>query len=329
RLATFLKIEARNRKKILCTPAFPLSLPYRLARKIKKNDLQDPLFLQFVPLKKELELHFSSGKKTGPSEFLEKKNLQVKKKPDSLSFSPDPVCDQAFLQGRLLKKYCNRAVLLCANFCPMHCRFCFRQNLSFTPPVNFEKEIGLIRQNRRLNEIILSGGDPLALGNQELKELLTALEKIEHVKRLRIHSRFLIGVPERLDEELLEIFSRLQKPLYFVLHINHPSELDDEVKQALKKLRQRGLLLMNQSVLLKGVNDNLKTLLALSEELSNNGILFYYLHQLDRIQGAKHFEVSPSKGQKLIQGLLAKTSGYAVPKYVQEIPFQKSKTPLS
>lgn len=300
-LLDFLEFSPENRELVLNRSRFVFNLPQRIAEKIEKNNPNDPLFLQFVPLKLEENHH--------PSDLL------------------DPVGDcNAQKTAKFLHKYEGRALLMPTSACAMHCRYCFRQNYPYeTSKKGVEDELALIRADKSLSEIILSGGDPLSCSNAQLRTILESLATISHVQKIRFHTRFPIGIPERIDAELLELFSRHPQQIWFVIHCNHPRELDDEVLGALKKLRRAGVVLMNQSVLLKGVNDCEETLFELSELLTAHGILPYYLHQLDRVQGASHFEVLENQGIELIQALKKRLPGYAVPKYVKEVAAQPHK----
>ena len=305
KLIAFLQLDKDNLSQISADKlSFPLNLPVRLAAKIEKNNLYDPILLQFLPLKEE---------------FFQKQG-----------FDTDPVCERSFLKTpKLLHKYYGRALLLTTNTCCMHCRFCFRQNFSYpTKDSSFDREINIIKQDATIKEIILSGGDPLTLSNKQLASLLTKLEKIDHIKRIRIHSRMIIGIPERIDEELLSLLSSINKQLIIVTHINHPNELDNDIFLYLKKLRLIGIPIFNQTVLLKNVNDTDTILLDLCNTLADNGIIPYYLHQLDKVIGTHNFEVAIEKGKQLHCHLEKKLSGYALPKYVQEVPGKYSKTRL-
>ncbi len=297
-------LEFSDHSFILKNPKFPLNLPFRLASKIEKNNINDPILKQFLPSLLELE---------------EKKG-----------FTLDPVQDGVFRkENKLLHKYEGRALLVCTSACAMHCRYCFRKNFDYdTKEKSFEKELELIRADTSLAEIILSGGDPLSLSNERLEALLKELSSIAHIKKIRFHSRFPIGIPERIDEELLHILEKMRPQIVFIIHTNHPKELDADIFTALKKLQKLGILLLNQSVLLKDVNNNVATLKELSEKLTDQGILPYYLHQLDKVAGSSHFEVDPDQGAILIKKLMAILPGYAVPKYVQEMPGEAHKTPL-
>ena len=283
---------------------FPLNLPFRLAQKIQKKNIDDPLFRQFVPLKAE--------------------GVQ------SSLFVKDPVGDcRAALSSKCLKKYEGRVLLVTTGACAMHCRFCFRQNFAYTSyRSGFDHELQLIAQDPTIKEVILSGGDPLSLKNEHLRELLKSLTGIAHVKRIRFHTRFPIGIPERIDEEFLSILATHPSQIWFVIHCNHPHEIDAEVLSALKQIQKLGIPLLNQTVLLKGVNDSIDILQGLCEKLVDQGIMPYYLHQLDRVEGTAHFEVDQEIGKKLIEELNKRLSGYAVPKYVQEIASAPSKSPL-
>ncbi|MEC8306915.1 MAG: KamA family radical SAM protein [Chlamydiota bacterium] len=303
-LADFLALPEGDRQTLSPDPAFPLNLPLRLAQKIEKGNINDPILLQFLPQKKEQESRVGD---------------QI-----------DPVGDAASCTTpRLLHKYHGRALLLCSGACTMHCRFCFRQHYPYAEGgTSFEEELAAIRSDPSLREIILSGGDPLSLSDPALLSLIHRLESIPHLTLLRIHSRFPLGIPERVTPALREalIHSRLQ--VIFALHINHPREADPEVMAALSLLREGGIPILSQTVLLKGVNDDVETLHSLFQGLIESGIMPYYLHQLDPVVGASHFRVSPSVGLHLIDKLRNLLPGYALPRYVQEIAGASSKSPL-
>lgn len=304
KLADFLELTPEQRAHIEPQPKFALNLPLRLAEKIRKGCLEDPILRQFLPTKEE--------------------------RINKLHFVADPVGDCAVRKkGKLLHKYSDRVLLLCTSACAMHCRYCFRQNFDYETGSNaFDQEIALIAEDPALHEVILSGGDPLSLSNDALGRLLRKLAAIPHVKRIRFHSRFPIGIPERIDCAFLQLLNQSETQIWFVVHVNHPRELDEEVLSSLKRMQRQGVAVLNQSVLLKGVNDDFETLKELSEVLVNNGILPYYLHQLDPVFGSAHFEVEQEKGLSLIKELTTKLSGYAVPKYVKEIAGQPSKVEI-
>ena len=289
-------------EKILTAPRFVLNLPRRLASKIAKDTLDDPILRQFVPLTDETI--------------------------ETPGFVKDPVQDCSFKKtDKLLHKYEGRALLLASSACAMHCRYCFRQNFPYeTEEKSFDAEIEYLKKDQSISEIILSGGDPLSLSDGALANLFSALENIHHIQRIRFHSRFPIGIPERIDNSFLDISMRTQKQIFFCIHVNHPLELDDDVRAALKKIQRLGIPVLNQSVLLKGVNDSGITLLALSQALLNTGVIPYYLHTLDPVQGTGHFAIPEKKGLSLIDHLQTHLSGFGVPRLAREEPGKPSKT---
>ncbi len=306
-LTTFLEWNEEELKNFLPNPKFTINIPLRLAHKIQKNNPHDPILRQFIPLKEEKET------KEG--------------------FCDEPVQDFLFSQGgTLLQKYTGRALLVSTGVCAMHCRYCFRQNFDYqSKSAHFEKELDILRKNSSISEVILSGGDPLSLSTHKLRDLLEELIEIKHLEIIRVHTRFPIGIPERITKDLLNALENVlnqKKQIIFVIHVNHVRELDDEVFTSLQFLQRIGIPILNQSVLLKGINDTVEALYQLNYALITHGILPYYLHQLDRVQGTAHFEVDPSYGLHLIEELRKTLPGYAVPQYVQEIPGKRSKTPI-
>lgn len=302
-LADFLQLNEEQRSHLIFRPNFPFQVPFRLAQKMMKGTLYDPLVKQFLPLKQELDAH--SG------------------------FILDPVCDADFQkESKLLHKYHGRVLLVCTSACAMHCRYCFRQNFDYSSSKGFEEELAIIEKDVSIQEVILSGGDPLSLSNETLGYILGSLAKFQHVQRIRFHTRFPIGIPERIDENFLNLIASLPQQIYFVIHCNHPRELDEDIFERLSMLQRLGCIILNQAVLLKGVNDDAHVLRQLAEQLVNHGIFFYYLHQLDRVKGAAHFEVEEEKGLALIDEIAKYLPGYAVPKYVREIAGEPNKTPL-
>jgi EF-P beta-lysylation protein EpmB len=303
-LADYLELDATHRSRLEMSPSFRLNLPLRLAEKIPKNCLDHPLARQFVPLKEE------SAREKG--------------------WLDDPVHDTAFQKSeRLLQKYQGRVLVVSTGACAMHCRYCFRQNYSYPAAGSFpSQEVDLISRDPSIHEVILSGGDPLSLPDHVLARWVSALDSIPHVKRLRLHTRFPIGIPERITEDLLALLSHTRLQVWMVVHCNHALELDEEVCRALKRVLRSGIPVLNQAVLLRGVNDDLQAQIDLCSRLVDHGIQPYYLHQLDRVQGAQHFEVPVQQGLELIHALRSRVSGYAVPQYVAEIPGHPSKTPV-
>lgn len=305
KLLVFLQLDPDSSESVLLPQSkFPLNVPKRLAKKIAKGNWEDPVLLQFLPTVQELK--------------------------SSPLFVLDPVADGAFRKKpKLLHKYHGRALLICTSACAMHCRYCFRQHFDYeTVDKLFEEELEEIAKQPSLSEILLSGGDPLSLSDAQLQYLLHKLNQVSHLKRIRFHTRFPIGIPERIDENFLQLLDSSSKQIIFVIHCNHPNEFDEEIFQRIKKVQRLGIPVLAQSVLLCNINDNTETLKKLFLLLSDNGIVPYYLHQLDRVQGAMHFEVPEEKGKQLMSQLGTLVPGYALPKYVREIPNQPQKTPI-
>lgn len=279
---------------------FHLNVPKRLVDKIEKGNLEDPLYKQFVATSSEKE--------------------------QSPDFIQDPVCDADFATTtKLLRKYKGRALLLTTGACAMHCRYCFRQNYAYDKQKGFAKEFEAIANDRSLFEVILSGGDPLSLPDRHIDHLLGELDKIPHIQFVRFHTRFPIGIPERITKEFLALFENRRIKPVFIIHSNHARELDADVEIALKQLPGP---VYNQAVLLRGVNDTYQALKELAIRLTECNVHFYYLHQLDKVSGTMHFEVAIQTGLDLIAKMRTTLPGYMVPKYVTEIAGKASKTPV-
>lgn len=302
KLANFLELTDFQREQLLTSPRFGLSLPIRLAQKMNKRDLEDPLFKQFVPMLKE--------------------NVPMD------DFVDDHVGDcSSRVKQKLLHKYNGRVLIVSTSACAMHCRYCFRQHFDYeVARKGFDEELQWISQDSSIEEVILSGGDPLSLDDRILENLLFRLAEIPHVRKVRFHTRFPIGIPERIDKDFLSLLSRVPLQFWFVIHCNHPRELDSDVLSALKSIQCLGIPVLNQAVLLQGVNDDVDVLKELCALLVNHGIIPYYLHQLDKVRGAAHFEVMEKKGMALIEALSECLPGYAVPKYVRETAGMPGKT---
>jgi L-lysine 2,3-aminomutase len=286
---------------------FPLRVPRGFVARMQRGNPADPLLLQVLPLGVELQ--------------------------EIQGFSVDPVGDiGSRIAPGVLHKYQGRALLIATGACGVHCRYCFRRHFPYgaenAGSDHWQTALSAIRADRSIHEVILSGGDPLSLNDRRLRELTQQLEQIPHVRRLRIHSRQPIVLPERVDATLLSWLRDLRLQKVMVLHVNHAQELDARVADACRALRDSGVTLLNQSVLLKGINDSSGALIDLSESLFAVGILPYYLHLLDRVQGAAHYEVSETTAQLLLRQLTAALPGYLVPKLVREISGHTSKTPV-
>ena len=304
-LIDFLELDQHNRS-LISKNHFPLLLPRRLAEKIAKNRLDDPIALQFIP--QAAEAHNPPG------------------------YLLDPVHDRSFQKcSKLLHKYDGRALIVATGACAMHCRYCFRKNFDYgaSTPDEIQEAIDYVKKTPSLHEVILSGGDPLSLSDRALSLILEELDAIPHVQIIRFHTRFPVGIPERITDSFIEILKKSSKQIVFIVHINHPKECDKDLFTALKKVGELNIPLLCQTVLLKGVNDDKKTLKELFLLLISHGVLPYYLHQLDRVTGSSHFEVVEEKGLALIEALRRELPGYAIPEYVLEIAGEPYKSPIS
>lgn len=286
---------------------FPLRVPRGYAANMEKSNPHDPLLLQVLPVAAELV--------------------------DYAGFSNDPVGDlAAHTASGIIHKYHGRALIITTGSCAINCRYCFRRNFPYADvqltKSRWDSTLTYIRQHTELTEIILSGGDPLLLSDDRLGDLITAISAIKHVKRLRIHSRIPIVLPERITPELLACFKNNRLQFVLIVHANHANELSDAVATACKCLSQAGITLLNQSVLLKGINDSVTVLTTLSEKLLMLGVLPYYLHLLDKAKGTGHFEVSEKIALDLYQQLQTLLPGYLVPKLVSEQAGAAYKIPL-
>jgi len=287
---------------------FPLFAPMPYVERIVPNDPSDPLLRQILPVQEEFE--------------------------SVPGFTSDPVAERdAQLAPGLLHKYQGRALLVTTGACAIHCRYCFRRHYPYSEqPHSLDQWIPAleaIAADTTLEEIILSGGDPLTLVDSQLAELTRRLGEIKHLQRIRIHTRLPIMIPQRVNQELLSWLTETRLTPVFVIHCNHPNELDDQVAASLSKITEAGIPLLNQAVLLRGVNDDEESLVTLMKKLVQLRTMPYYLHQLDRVQGAHHFEVPIERGLSLMRHLSATLPGYAVPRYVQEQPGQPGKTILT
>ncbi|MDH3355079.1 MAG: EF-P beta-lysylation protein EpmB [Chromatiales bacterium] len=276
---------------------FPLRISKSFLEQIERGNPNDPLLLQVLP------------------QTLENSKVE--------GFSDDPVGDLSnSVTPGVIHKYRNRVLLTVTGACAIHCRYCFRRNFPYNSENpkrdNWDSAINYIHQHSEIEEVILSGGDPLMLELENLSELVQQIEQIHHIKRLRIHSRIPIVAPERVNEQMLTWFDKVSLPVVMVLHSNHPNELSTEVESVLNRLSQRGVRLLNQSVLLKGVNDSAETLAKLSNRLFDIGVQPYYLNLLDRAHGSAHFEVSAKHTQEIAAALQTLLPGYLMPKIVRD-----------
>ena len=286
---------------------FPLRVPRGFVGRMRRGDPADPLLRQVLPLDEEMRI--------------------------APGFALDAVGDAAARTGTgVIQKYRGRALLVATGSCAVHCRYCFRRHFPYGEETaatgRWQEAIALLRDDASVEEVILSGGDPLSLSTTRLAELTDALASIPHLRRLRIHTRLPVVLPERVDDELAGWLRRLPWPVVVVVHANHANEFDPSVDAAMGRLRDGGATLLNQAVLLRGVNDSVEVLADLSTRAFAARVLPYYLHQLDRVAGTAHFEVPDEEARALHAALSARLSGYLVPKLVREVAGDPGKRPL-
>lgn len=292
---------------LLASEEFKLRVPRAFAEKIEKGNPLDPLLLQILPHHLELEDHDG--------------------------FVTDPLGEEdANQQPGVLHKYKSRFLLTLTGACAVHCRYCFRRHFPYQEnlPKNDDwiNIKNYIESKPDINEVILSGGDPLTISNRKLQLWIDRLESIDQLKYLRIHSRVPVVIPSRIDNELISILKNSRLHIILVIHSNHALELDDYTCSKLSGLVENKITLLNQAVLLKGVNDSADILANLSYKLFDIGVMPYYLHVLDKVKGAHHFDLAPDVINHIYTDLLATLPGYLVPKLVREIAGEKNKTPL-
>jgi EF-P beta-lysylation protein EpmB len=286
---------------------FALRVPRGYVDRMRRGDPADPLLRQVLPLEDELR--------------------------PAPGYAFDAVGDGLAKAGTgVIRKYRGRALLVTTGSCAVNCRYCFRRHFPYADESaaagGWVETLGLVAADPSIDEVILSGGDPWSLSTAKLAELTTGLAAIPHVRRLRIHTRLPIVLPERVDADLVAWLDALPWPVTVVVHANHAQEFDGAVDAAVARLRAAGAVVLNQAVLLRGVNDSVDALAALSERGFAAGVLPYYLHQLDRVQGAAHFEVPDDRARALHAALAARLSGYLVPRLVREVAGDPGKRPL-
>ncbi len=286
---------------------FPVRVTKYYASLIEKGNSQDPLLLQVLPDKQELQHHEG--------------------------FNLDAVGDiNAMPVPGLIHKYKNRALLTLTGACPIHCRYCFRRHFPYNNSRLDSQQSGpvmdYLKKHPEINEVVLSGGDPLMLSDQKIHTLLTSLNSIPQLRYLRIHSRLLSVLPERITGSFLQSLNAFEGRIIFVTHINHANEISAQNQQAFSLLSHQQFQLFNQSVMLKGINDNAATLIDLSYKLFDSNIIPYYLHKLDKVQGAAHFDLAPEQICNIITNLRNALPGYLVPQLVNDFSGQLSKTPV-
>ncbi len=306
-LCHYLQIDPNTLTGVDKNNTFPFKTPKSFADCMTPGDPNDPLLRQVLPLKRENKM--------------------------AAGYLADPVGDLAAMTSNgVIHKYQGRALFITTAACAIHCRYCFRRNFPYSgnqlTPQKLQQALAYIARHPDIHEVILSGGDPLLLSDAKLAALLSALEENAHIRRIRLHSRLPVVLPARITESLAVLLSSLRPKTILVVHSNHANELSDNVAKACQKLQDQGITLLNQSVLLKGVNDNAEALYNLSEKLFELGILPYYLHQLDKAQGTCHFSVDDADALSLYRQIQARLPGYLVPKLVREVAGAAFKIPL-
>ena len=292
---------------ILASGQFKLRVPRAFVRQMEVGNPLDPLLLQVLPHHLEMEEHEG--------------------------FVTDPLDEEQANQiPGVLHKYKSRFLLTLTGACAVHCRYCFRRHFPYQENLPKNEDWlnikGYLEAHPEINEVILSGGDPLTLSNRKLATWIERLESLSQIKILRIHSRVPIVIPERIDEELVSLLKNSRLRVILVVHSNHPAELDNLTCAKLSHLAKQNILVLNQAVLLKGVNDSAQTLVNLSQRLFEAQILPYYLHVLDKVKGAHHFDLGAEKIDQIYKDVLASLPGYLVPKLVREVAGENNKTPL-
>lgn len=298
--------EEKYAQHIKARRLFPMRVPRHFADLMEKGNPNDPLFLQVMPLS---------------DEFL-----------TSPGYSEDPLEEHDTTGKGILHKYDSRVLLMVRTGCAVNCRYCFRRHFPYADNAvskhQWEEVLQYIQAHDNINEVIFSGGDPLMAKDDHLAWLANEIASINHVKRLRIHTRLPVVLPERINNAFVNWFTALPIQKVLVLHANHANEMSEALKSRLITLREKGVTLLNQSVLLKGVNDSGEAISDLSEALFEASVLPYYLHVLDKVQGASHFYVSDDEGRHIMEEAIKRLPGFLVPKLVREIGGQPGKTPI-
>lgn len=288
--------------------AFPLRATMSYVKRIEPENIDDPLLKQILPI--GLEMETVEGFVDDPLEELHTNKVKG-----------------------LIHKYHGRVLLIAASQCAIHCRYCFRRHFDYSNNTPSRREwheaLQYIASDDSIEEVILSGGDPLALSDKQLQWLIQEIANISHVSRLRVHSRLPVVLPSRMTDHLMEILVSTPLHVVLVIHSNHAQELDTDVIESLVRVAKFNITLLNQTVLLRGVNDHAETLAALSKKLFSAKVLPYYLHLPDKVSATSHFDVSESQALSLYQNLLATLPGYLVPKLVKEVPNIPSKVPIN
>ncbi len=307
-LLQMLSIDANSyQQHFRARQLFPVRVPRPFITRMKKGDINDPLLQQVMPLN---------------DEFVE-----------AMGFSKDPLQEHDTVATGLLHKYKHRVLMIVKAGCAINCRYCFRRHFPYQDnspnKARWQQALNYIKQHTEINEVIFSGGDPLMANDEHLNWLINQLELIDHIKRLRLHTRLPVVIPQRITTQLVTMLTNTHLKTTVVFHINHANEIDDHFVQAIKPLRSAFIPLFNQSVLLKNVNNSVTALVNLNEKIFDSGIQPYYLHLLDQVQGAAHFNVSEPEAIALYRALMTKLPGFLLPKMVREIAGEANKTPIN
>ena len=286
---------------------FPVRVPRPLISRIKKGDINDPILKQVMPL--DLEFSITDG------------------------YNEDPLEEHDTVAPGLLHKYKHRVLMMVKTGCAINCRYCFRRHFPYADnspnKARWQQALNYIEQHNEINEVIFSGGDPLMASDEHLQWLITEIEKIPHITRLRIHTRLPIVIPQRITPALVNTLRATRLKPVIVFHVNHANEIDNTVAEALEPLISARIPLFNQSVLLKGINNDAQILAQLSERLFDIGIQPYYLHLFDKVQGVAHFDLTETEAKEITLQLMAILPGYLMPKLVREIAGEANKTPIN
>lgn len=307
-LMTLLELPDSLIEQVADASHFPLRVPRHFVTKMQVGNPHDPLLKQVLPLQLEHE--------------------------SPVGFSTDPLSERAAnLHKSIIHKYASRVLLTLTGACAVHCRYCFRQHFDYQANLpksaDWQRIMAYISQDDAIHEVIFSGGDPLSLNNRQLGEAITQIESLSQIDTLRLHTRVPVVMPQRIDQQLCERLSVSRLHVVMVIHANHPHEVDDETAQYLSLLKAHGVTLLNQSVLLKGINDSAETLCQLSQRLFTADVLPYYVHLLDPVVGAAHFDIAEANAAQIYWQMAAKLPGYLLPRFVKEKPATQSKVPIA
>lgn len=285
---------------------FPMKVPHPFIKKMEKGNPKDPLFLQVMP---------------DCLEFVER-----------AGYTKDPLLEQDNQQPGVLHKYKSRVLVLLRGGCAINCRYCFRRHFPYQDnhlnKQALEQALEYVARDSNINEVILSGGDPLMANDDTISWFMDKLERLPQIKRMRIHTRLPVVIPNRITPDLCQRLGQSHLQIVMVSHINHANEIDADLKAKFAELKAAGVTLLNQGVLLKQVNDSVAALCDLCETLFDAGVLPYYLHLLDKVEGASHFDIELDRARELVKAMMLELPGFLVPKLVREVGGEKSKTPI-